>query len=76
MNAPRCDNWHGMSRCDRQAETHLITPEGKALPGGDFCLQCATACIEEYAEKLHESWTHDPARNVGFYQNVPTGGAR
>lgn len=62
----RCDNWHGNARCERNAETHLVTPEGKLLPGGDFCLQCAISCIEEYAEKLNESWWHDPSQIVGY----------
>ena len=51
----------------------LYLPSGKRVPGGGVCLGCASAIVNEYAEKMHEHWSvrelvtlEDPTRSVGW----------
>lgn len=55
----QCTNYHGTARCDREAEVNMTGPDGERVPGCRFCLKCATDCVEEYAEKLGESWWYE-----------------
>lgn len=38
------------------AEGHLLSPDGKRVPGA-MCSACANTVISEYREKLGETWT-------------------
>ena len=58
----RCQHYHGMSRCERDAVGQLHAPDGVPVPGCWYCERHAIETIEEYAEKLHESWTIGGAR--------------
>lgn len=55
-----CNSWHGGHRCSNPAEYRLLHPDGSFNPGGWICGKCAAEVIEEYAEKLGETWDIAP----------------
>lgn len=60
----RCQQWPHDVRCEREAEGYIIQPDGKRNPGGLSCRPCADAPIQEYAEKLGETWAFEPLTGV------------
>jgi len=52
----QCNHWTERSRCDNAAEVYLVAPDGKDIPGGYCCFQCAVRIINEYLDKLGEVW--------------------
>lgn len=44
-------------RCKASAEVRILSPDGKDVPGCWYCRPHAQEIIDEYTEKLHETWT-------------------
>jgi hypothetical protein len=60
-----CRDGRGIA-CSNEVEVELCAPDGIAW--GRMCRKHAVECVEEYAEKLHESWTiREVVQNVGTY---------
>ena len=59
-----CDSWpDGVHRCENEAYGHLYASDGKRIPGGGTCPNCATEVITELT-KIGETWTY---RAGGLY---------
>lgn len=54
--------------CPEEATVRLIDPDGKPVPGSCMCQRHAQRCIDEYEEKLNETWTTEP---LGHLRPVP-----
>jgi hypothetical protein len=52
-------------RCTKNATHWLHAPDGRKVPGCWYCEQHATACVDEYREKLGEVWTARPIDHLG-----------
>ena len=55
-----CHSWpDGKTRCPNPAYGHLYADDGKRVPGGGTCCDCATEVITGLAEIDH-TWTYRP----------------
>lgn len=52
----RCASWYHTG-CGERATVLLVQDDGKPNPGGYFCRRHGQEIVEEFAEKLRESWS-------------------
>lgn len=57
---PRCSHYDQRTRCTALATHLLYTPEQEPCPGGYTCRQHGQTVINEYKEKLDETWVLVP----------------
>lgn len=56
----RCEDGQGRA-CSTPAVVRLYAPgEAKPVPGAGMCEKHAQTVVDEYAEKLYETWTTRP----------------
>lgn len=49
-------------RTEHRSEGFIVSPEGGRT--GQMCRACAQIVIDEYAEKLGQAWTFEPAAQL------------
>ena len=53
----KCQHWPTRdTRCQADAKYLLFGPDGKPVPGGQYCEAHTTAPIQEYRDKLGQEW--------------------
>jgi hypothetical protein len=66
MHYTTCQNWtESGGRCRNEAEVMLYAPDGRKVPGGWECSDCASRVINEYRDKLGEEWFALPLDTSG-----------
>lgn len=59
---PRCSCYPSGKQCQNLSDFWLFAPEGRRNPGGCVCREHGRAIVEEYSQKLGETWTLVPLK--------------